>query len=201
MLEPYNKLIFKKKKLFLKLIQWKIGACVVNILAATQLATVFLTPPSLIFTGTFRTLALGWSSIRASDKLGSILPNIVCKRITLTNALAYYKSVQKNVVKIDNATLSITTFSIMALSITTFSIMKLSIKGLFATLSITFCHYAECCILYFVMQKVAMLNVIMLNVTILSDLAPKNLQNALKLKLDYPSPQKKLLRTQSGRTT
>jgi len=41
MLEPYNKLIFKKKKLFLKLIQWKIGACVVNILATTQLATIF----------------------------------------------------------------------------------------------------------------------------------------------------------------
>ncbi len=67
----------------------------------------------------------------------------------------------------------------MTFSITTFGIMKLSIKSLYVTLSIKLlcvtlsitmvCHYAECCVL----------PIVMLNVVMLSVVAPKEL-NAYK---------------------
>ncbi len=67
------------------------------------------------------------------------------------------------------------------LSITTFSVMALNIMSLFSTLGrTTLCiewHYAECCVsfivmLNFVMLSVVMLSVIMLSVVMLNVVAP-----------------------------
>jgi hypothetical protein len=61
----------------------------------------------------------------------------------------------------------------MTFSIMTLTIMILSINGLFAKFSIiNLSHYAECCILFIVMQIIILLSVFMLNVVVLSVMAP-----------------------------
>jgi hypothetical protein len=93
-------------------------------------------------------------------KLLMVLINLALG-MTVTKILAYH-------------VMSAMTLSIKTLSIMTFSISKLSIKGLFVTLRITIlCHcavynYAKCCVLFVVMQSVAMLNALMLSVIMLT---------------------------------
>jgi hypothetical protein len=60
----------------------------------------------------------------------------------------------------------------MPLSITTFSLLTRSIKTYFVTLSITIWHYAECHDLFIVTLTAIMRSVVMLNVGMLSVVAP-----------------------------
>jgi hypothetical protein len=90
----------------------------------------------------------------------------------------YFGTPTLSITTLSITTLSITTLSITTLSITTLCITTLSIKDLYVKLSIgdriktlgitTFCHYAECRVLFIIKLNVIMLNVIMLNVSMLS---------------------------------